>query len=165
MKFALTLAAIIAAAPLAALASDLSRDLKVPFAPLSNPFANAQEQGLEPTAAAELKALLENCAFTPGQFNASGAITGELETGIFPICSASLSLNADKNQLTVRTSDLFLEIVSWDGSQSDGGDEQAVGVYGFNGQRLAVYPSLFADGNVIDGIAHALAVQISVVRR
>jgi hypothetical protein len=150
-------------APQAARASDLSRDLQVPFDAMSNPFHGVEAKAVSESAATELKALLERCVFTPGKFNGLGVLTNELETGILPACASELGLNADKNILTVRALDL--EIVSWDGSHSDGGDEQAIGVYSSSGDRLAVYPSLFADGNVLDGLAYAVGAKIRVTRR
>lgn len=161
MKIAILFTLLLAASPLAAHASDLSRDLQVPFEPTVNPFSGVAAKPLESSGA--LKALLERCTITPGRFNASGAIAAEFDTEILSACSAELSLNADKNILMV--SSLSLEIVSWDGSHSDGGDEQSIGIYGTDGERLAVYPSLFSDGNVIDGIARAVGAQPPVVRR
>ena len=163
MKNKLILTALVFLAPLAARASDLSRDLQVPFDPMTNPFQNMEAKVLPASDLSELKALLERCTFTPGKFNGFGVLTTELDTDISPACANELSLNADKNILTVRSLDL--EIVSWDGSHSDGGDEQALGVYSANGDRVAVYPSLFADGNVIDGLAYAVGAKVPVSKR
>jgi hypothetical protein len=159
MKNLLILTALFLA-PLAARASDLSRDLQVPFDPLSNPFQGVQEMPVSDSQASALKALLERCAFTPGKFTGLGVLTTELETDILPACAKDLSLSADKNILSVRGLDL--EIVSWDGSQSDGGDEQAIGIYSSSGDRIAAYPALFVDGNVLNGLAHAVGAKIRV---
>jgi len=161
MKTILTLTLLLLASPLAARASDLSRDLQVPFAPLTNPFSGVEAKPLENPEA--LKALLERCTFIPGKFSGAGVLSAELETEILPACASELSLSAEKNVLLARG--LGLEVVSWDGSQSDGGDEQAIGVYDTRGRRLAVYPALFVDGNAINGIAHAIGAALPVVRR
>lgn len=164
----LTIAAALVAAP--AFASDLSNDLRTAFAPLSNPFEHTAAKPLATDAANTLRNILSRCAFTPVQapsVNMSNAVyfDAALEKSCAPEITASYvkDKNGKKvvgNSLIVHSDGLYLQVVSWDGSQSDGGDEQAIGVYDFNGNRVAVYPGIYAIGNVLDGLAHAVGMSL-----
>lgn len=159
---ALAVIAILGAS-LPAAASELTDDLRTPFEPVTNPFGRAHTQPLASAPAAALKALLEKCAYTPVKATSAIAVYGEsaLRAG----CESSLTPNyvTDAkgerfvgNMLAVHAAGLDLQVVSWDGSDSDGGDEQALGIYDANGSRIATYTGLFVDGNVLDGLAHAV---------
>lgn len=155
-------------ASLSAAASDLSDDLRTPFEPVTNPFGRSATVPLQAPAAAELKALLEKCAYTP--VNNRSALAVYNDAALRRGCEQALvpSYETDKhgqpyigNRLAIHTADLDLTVVSWDGSDSDGGDEQAIGIYDQAGFRVARYTGLFVDGNVVDGLAHAVGAELT----
>jgi hypothetical protein len=152
-----------------AFAADIDTDLEIPFEPLTNPFGRSATHALPASISSQVKAILESCAYVPS--SGGGSVLGEaqLRKGN---CSKSISAiyERDKNgqpvighrvQLTVNGFDL--DVISWDGNDSDGGDEQAIGVYDTDGHRIAAYTGLFTDGNVIDGLAHAVNARLPEV--
>jgi hypothetical protein len=147
----------------AALASDMSKDLKTPFEPLSNPFNENSEKPLNAKLANDLSALLLKCTSRKVSVDEHGWEVWNLAE-IKTECSEFLSVNQDQNHLTIDVQNQTFHVISWDGSHSDGGDEQAIGIYNAKGKRIAVYPALYADGNVVDGLAHALNVDVPQVR-
>ena len=79
-------------------------------------------------------------------------------------CAQSVIVrNKDENKLEVITPFFHLFVVSWDGSNSDGYDEQAMGIYDQTGKRVAIYPALYVDSNVLDGLAHAIGANLGKV--
>ncbi|MGZ3649893.1 MAG: hypothetical protein ACXVB9_02300 [Bdellovibrionota bacterium] len=151
-----------------AFASDLTRDLRVPFEPMSNPFQNVQPRELNSSLSGELSRLLVRCAFNPASEREQSSAE------VRPACASEIlpSMERDQagaefigNKAVIRLGGFTLQVVSWDGSHSDGGDEQALGIYDQGGNRIATYPSLFVDGNVIDGLAHAVGARLPVSRK
>ena len=148
--------------------SELAEDLRTPFEANSNPFESISESPLAESSADVLKKLLEKCAFHLVDRQA-GSVDLISDAGLRESCaeqiSASYVIGKDGkvhvgNRLAIRNKSIVLQIVSWDGSRSDGGDEQAVGVYDFKGNRVAVYPSIFATGNVVDALSSIMGVTI-----
>ena len=170
-NFPLTAALVVlltSAAP--AFASDLSDDLRTPFEPLSNPFGQAQASPLSSQVAQELKAVLEGCAYSPVHHTSRIPLIemAALRSGCEGSVKVALEVARDGKPVIghwaqVRTPHFQLQVVSWDGSNSDGGDEQAIGVYDLSGQRVAIYPALYGEGNVLDGLAHAVGAALSSV--
>lgn len=157
-------------APLAASASDLANDLRTPFAPLTNPFGGARTMPLPAPTASALKALLESCAFI--SVSQRSTIALYREAALQARCQDALtpSYRLDRNGqrilgpvLKVQTGGLALQVVSWDGNDSDGGDEQALGIYDAAGNRIAVYTGVFADGNVLDGLSRVVGASLPKV--
>lgn len=156
-----------------AMASDLQEDLKTPFEPLTNPFNSVQEVKLNANLATTLTTLLQRCAFVPSTKSEDGFETlglAELKAD----CDSAFTVSRDKgsdgvsyisNKMKITLKGIVLYVISWDGSDSDGGDEQALGIYDVQGNRIAVYPSLHVDGNVIDGLAHALDTDLPKVQK
>ena len=144
-------------------ASDLSNDLKTPFEPLTNPFENVAEVELQASLANPLKDLLQKCAYVNVKTSEGGGrIFGDtrLKTECLSVLKPNYTVDQGQsyinNKLVVLLNGAQYLFVSWDGSDSDGGDQQAIGVYDSKGNRIAVYPSLYVDGNVVDGVLHAL---------
>jgi hypothetical protein len=148
-------------------ASDLTKDLKTPFDVMTNPFDHMEEVALDGQTAQALKTLIEECTFRTVTKNENYEAWGTAQ--LKQECAARASLKlvqgpyAGENKLIIHDKGLKLLALAWDGSHSDGGDEQALGIYNKQGQRIAVYPSLYADGNVIEALAHALGVDIPQV--
>jgi hypothetical protein len=163
----LTIAALTFALSSVSFASDLRKDLKTPFDVMTNPFDDVQEIALKPETAEVLKELIQDCTFrivTKGPKYDSWDVA-QLKADCAPRATLKLvrgPLNGF-NKLVVHDQGLRLIALSWDGSHSDGGDQQALGIYDQRGVRMAVYPSLFADGNVIDALALALGVDVPQV--
>jgi len=157
-----------------ALASDLASDLKTPFQPMTNPFGSVtQKIELEANTAAYLKSLLQKCAYVASEMPPSGMAIVH-DAALNPSCISEISVSYDtgndgtqyiSNKMLIHSQGLSLYVVSWDGSDSDGGDEQALAIYDMSGKRLAVYPSLFVDGNVLDGLSHALGINLPEVKK
>jgi hypothetical protein len=166
----LSLVTLVGSASSLASASDLSNDLRTSFAPLSNPFEHSAEKPLPAAVATILRNLLARCAYTPVQApNASTSNTVYFDASLEKGCESEIiaSYVNDKNghkvignRLFIHSQGLALQVVSWDGSQSDGGDEQAIGIYDIYGNRVAVYPALYVIGNALDGIAHAVGANL-----
>ncbi len=147
----------------AALASDMSKDLKTPFEPLANPFHANQEQTLNPKLASDLSALLLKCSSRKVTVDEHKWDVWNMAE-IKPECSGDMSMNKDQNQLTISVQNQIFHVISWDGSFSDHGDQQAIGIYNAKGKRIGVYPGLYVDGNVLDGLAAALNTDVPEIR-
>ncbi len=164
----LSLVAVCALFATQAFASDLSNDLLTPFEPLSNPFGGVEAATLPGSVAYQLKGLLEKCAYSP---ISGGNREVQHEAAVQPSCKNLLQASETiykgapsvGHTLKVKALGINLQIISWDGSNSDGGDEQAIGIYDAAGDRIAVYPSLYVDGNVLDGIAHIVGAALPKV--
>ena len=141
--------------------SDLSKDLKTPFEPLTNPFEHVKEQPLQKWVSLQVKSLMEACAYTPVKYERMKIVDS---ARLRPGCERTIVVNRNQNQMQIVTPNLKLFVVTWDGSDSDGGDQQALGVYDQSGRRIAVYPGLYLSGNVIDGLAYAVDAQVPEVR-
>lgn len=151
--------------------SDLTHDLKTKFEPRSNPFQGMSEKELSQDFKTPLLELLSSCAYqvvTKNEgFDSYEPATLEREClkEITPNYYSFQGRRYINNKLRIHTQEgLILTIVSWDADDSDGFDEQAIGVYNQNGKRIAVYPQVWADGNVVSGIMQALGENVRIVR-
>jgi hypothetical protein len=169
----LTLALLTLAFTGTVMASDLTEDLKTKFEPLTNPFGNVAAVDLDKGTESQLVELFQRCAFQKVHKDQAGLEIYELSE-LKTECLAEItpSYSQDRkgnryidNRLDIHTKNgLVLTVVTWDGDDSDGGDQQALGVYNKAGARIAVYPSLYVDGNVVDGIIHAINETTPIVR-
>lgn len=145
-------------------ASDLKKDLKAPFDVMTNPFENVKEVSLTGPTAQALKNLVEQCTFRIVTKTENGEAWGEAQ--LDSECADRATLKkvdgpmGGWSKLVIHDKGLELLAVIWDGSYSDGGDEQALGIYDRQGDRIAVYPNLYADGNVIDALAMAAGTDV-----
>lgn len=170
LKSVLTLATLTLAS--LAHASDLTEDLKTPFKERTNPFGQFNEAPLAEPQATQLKTLLSHCAYNPISALPSG-LKVENEAHLDSACAylfqAQYETGRDGRPYIANIVNVLgglnLTIVSWDGGDSDGGDNQAIGVYDASGNRIAVYPSTYVDGNVVDGIAHVLGLQLPKIKQ
>jgi hypothetical protein len=154
----------------AAMASDLTKDLKTPFDVMTNPFQAAKEMPLSPKLKNKLVDLLQGCTLQPVRHDGNNMEIWD-PAQVKPECKAQLILEDSKghdgfsmaeNRLRIfGPHGLEFSVVQWDGSYSDGGDQQAIGIYDSRGKRIAVYPSLYVDGNVLTGLSAALDFDIT----
>jgi len=152
-------------------ASDLSQDLKTPFDVFSNPFNGVSAKPLPEATATHLRNLLSACAVRPVDFKLG--YERDWDSKLKNNCLTALQPNYEKNEkgedeiknmVRINFGDLQMYAVTWDGSNSDGGDEQAIGIYDLSGNRIAVYPEIYsAEGNIIDGLSRALQVQVTKI--
>lgn len=156
--FPLALAAFVSAP---AFASDLANDLRVSFDPRSNPFGQVEEQALSEQIAGQWKQTLEACAYSPTDMSNGYPCLDAAKVK----AECQSQLGGDEHRLTIGYGGRKFTVVSWDGSDSDGGDQLAIGVYDGSGKRVAVYPSLFSEGNVIDALAHAVDASLPKLRK
>jgi hypothetical protein len=159
------------AVPTLAHASDLSQDLKTPFEALSNPFDGVQEKKLDNHQAKVLKTLLSRCAFVPTWKTDDGypatedaRLKAECRHLMTPVFAGG-SQSKYMAQIRIHGAGLRLTAVAWDGSDSDGGDQFALGIYDAAGTRIAVYPSLYMYGNVIDALSYAIDMDLPKVEK
>ena len=148
-----------------AIASDLDHDLAVGFAPMQNPFMNFERQPLDQNIQDKVGGILQKCAYQEvrSNFNSNHDVLALAK--IKKNCAGIINESSDGNRLDVKVSPYQkMIIVGWDGLDSDGGDEQAIGIYNQDGNRLAVYPDVFEFGNVISGVMHAFDKPIEYVR-
>lgn len=143
-------------------ATDLQKDLETPFEPLSNPFTNMSEQRLDAGTESALSAFLLKCFYRPvnrdlwDEMHVSAECAGAVKTKVTDhdkngraILSPVVEIHAGALQFTA---------VSWDGDDSDHGDEMALGIYDPQGNRIAIYKGLYLEGNTFDALSGAVGV-------
>jgi hypothetical protein len=163
-RFAPLAALLLLAAPAFA-ATDLENDLKTPFEPLSNPFTHSVDRALSKRAQAELKEFVLRCLVRPVKED-SNQVEIDDEARVRAECAGETVYTETPDARTgrptidprveIHSGSLDLIAVSWDGDNSDGGDELALGIYTTDGTRIAVYRSLYLEGDTFDGLAAAL---------
>ena len=149
-------------------ATDLEKYLSVPFEALSNPFTTLNDQTLPESTETALRAFLLKCFIRP----VNGIFWGELK--ITSECASSVKYSvADHTSngnpilspvVEIHTGKLQFTAVSWDGDNSDHGDELALGIYDTHGNRVAIYKSLYMEGNTFDALAGAVGVNADITK-
>jgi hypothetical protein len=150
--------------------SDLRNDLKTPFQPMTNPFVGQETQPLNPDLAKDLRNLLSQCVVEKAHLDQGTEVFDGQD--LLAECSSFVTARYSRDnkgnefvdkEVDIHAGDLNLVVLGWDGSDSDGGDEQAIAIYDINGKRLATYPSDYVIGGVLEGLTHALGVNVQAV--
>jgi hypothetical protein len=145
-------------------ASDLAHDLALPAGELGTPFTKRDDMDLVPSIASDLKALLERCAETPVSTDPHGLETVyEMRSKCPELGAPTWNEKTWTERVDFRLGDEAFTALTFDGRDSDGGDESDLAIYDASGRRIAVYTALYGDNSAVGDMASVLGAHVPEV--
>ena len=135
--------------------SDLKRDLAKPAGDRGTPFQQSDAKELRPDLLAGLGSLASRCLLSHEKVDPRGSwyILPTTTTCATELAEHEWNDAAWRDQTTFKLGDKSYTAVTWDGLDSDGGDECDLAIYDEKGKRIAVYTELYVDIDVYSAIS------------